>query len=53
MRQTDPSGFSMSTISSFKSVENNHDLCRGKDCKKTFCESLGEYAVRIINFLKK
>ena len=26
-----PSGFSMSTISSFRSTENKHDLYRGKD----------------------
>ena len=28
-----PSGFSMSTISTFKSVENKHDVYRGKDVK--------------------
>ena len=26
-----PSGFSMSTISSFKSIENKHDKYKGKD----------------------
>ena len=26
-----PSGFSMSTISSFRSIENKHDIYRGKD----------------------
>ena len=26
-----PSGFSMSTISSFKSIENDHNVYRGKD----------------------
>ena len=31
-----PSGFSMSTISSFRSTKNKH----GKDCMKSFCESL-------------
>ena len=31
-----PSGFSMSTISSFRSIENNHDVYRGKDCMKRF-----------------
>ena len=25
-----PSGFSISTISSFRSIENKHDVCRGK-----------------------
>ena len=33
-----PSGFSMSTISSFKNIENKHDGYRGKDCKKSICE---------------
>ena len=28
----------MSTISSFRSIENRHDVCRGKDCMKTFCK---------------
>ena len=37
-----PSGFSMSTISSFKSMENKHDEYRSKDCTKKFCESLRE-----------
>ena len=34
-----PSRFSMSTISSFKSIGNNPDVYRGKDCMKKFCES--------------
>ena len=29
-----PSGFSMSTISSFRSIENKHDVYRGKVCMK-------------------
>ena len=33
-----PSGFSMSTISSFRSMENKHDADRDKDCIKKFCE---------------
>ena len=37
-----PSDFSMSTISSFKSIENRNDVYRGKDCTKKFCESLRE-----------
>ena len=48
-----PSIFSMSTISPFKSKENKHDVCRGKDCMKKFCEFLREYAMKIINFKKK
>ena len=48
-----PLGFSMFTISSFKSKENKHDVYRGKDCMKTFCEYLREHAIKIINFKKK
>ena len=43
----------MTTISSFRSIENKHDVYRGKDCMKKFCESLREYAMKIINFKKK
>ena len=32
------SGFSMSTISSFRSIENKHNVYRGKECIKKFCE---------------
>ena len=48
-----PSGFSMSTISSFKNRENMHDVYRGKNCIKKFCESLREHATNITNFKKK
>ena len=48
-----PSGFSMSTISSFRSIENKHDMYRGKDCMKPFCEFLRENAMKIINLKKK
>ena len=30
------SGFSMSTISFFRSIENEHDVYRSKDCMKKF-----------------
>ena len=43
----------MSTISSFKNIENKHDVYRGKDCMKRFCESLREHAMKIISFKKK
>ena len=43
----------MSTISSFRSIRNKHDVYRGKDSMKTFCESLREHAMKIINFKKK
>ena len=38
-----PSGFSMSAISSFKYVENKHDVYRGS---KKFCESLQKHTMR-------
>ena len=31
-KQENTLGFSMSTMPSFKSIENNHDVYRGKDC---------------------
>ena len=40
----------MSTIYSFRSIENEHDVYRSKDCMKNFCESLREHAMKIINF---
>ena len=39
----------MSTISSFRSIENKHDVYRGKDCMKEFCEFLRVHAIKIIN----
>ena len=32
-----PSSFLMFTILSVKSIENKHDVYRGKDCMKMFC----------------
>ena len=37
-----PSDFSMSTLSSFKSIENNHDIYRDIDSMKRLCEFLRE-----------
>ena len=48
-----PPGFSISKISSFRSIESKHDVYRGKDCMKKFCEFLREHAMKIINFKKK
>ena len=48
-----PSDFSMSTISSFKSIQNKNDVYAGKDFIKKFCESLREHTVKIISFKKK
>ena len=47
------SDFSMSTILSFTSIENKHDVCRGKDCMQKFCESLREHAMKVTNVKKK
>ena len=48
-----PSGFSDSTILSFKDIGNNHDVHRGKYYMKKFFESLRENTMEIINFKKK
>ena len=48
-----PSGFSMCTISSFRSKENTHDIYRDKDCMIEFCEFLRDHVIKIINFKKK
>ena len=45
------SSFSMSNILSFK--EKKHDIYRGEDCMKKFCECLKKHLRRIINFKKK
>ena len=47
------SSFSISTITSFKSIENKHDVYKDKDCMKVFCESLRGHAMKMINFKKK
>ena len=44
-----PSGF----ISPFKSIENNHDVYRGKDWIKKLWEHLREHTMNIIDFIKK
>ena len=38
-----PSVFSMFTISPFRSIENKHDVHRGKDSMKKFCGFLREH----------
>ena len=48
-----PSGFSMSTISSFKCIENKHDVYTGIDCMKKFCQTLRENIMKIMNLKKK
>ena len=46
------SNFSMSTISSSKSIENKYDGYKGKNVSK-FCESLREHAMKTIILKKK
>ena len=48
-----PLGFSMSTISWYRSIENKHDAYRDKDCMKKISESLREHEMKIINFENK
>ena len=43
----------MSSISSLRSIENEHDVYKGKDCIKTFSGFLREYTMKTINFKKK
>ena len=43
----------MSTISSLRSIENEHDVYKGKDCIKTFFGFLREYIMKTITFKKK
>ena len=44
----------MSTISSFRSIENKHDVYGGKkDCMKKFCKLLAKQSIQINNFKKK
>ena len=47
------SGFSMSTIWSFRSIQNKHDVCKGEDCMKKFCEYLREHGMKMIQFEKE
>ena len=48
-----PRGLSMSVILLFKEIKNKHDVWRGEDCIKSFCECLKKYTRRINNFKKK
>ena len=47
-----PSRFSMSTIFSFKSIENKYNMYRIKDYIKKLSEYLIEHAMKIINLKK-
>ena len=41
-------GFSMSTLSSFRSKENKYDIYRGTDWMNKSCEFLREHGMKII-----
>ena len=43
----------MYTMSSFKRIENKHDVYRGRGCMENFCLSLEVHAIEMINFKKK
>ena len=43
----------MSTISRFRSMKNKHDVYRGKDFMKKFCESLRKHAMKIVILKRK
>ena len=43
----------MSRIWKFDSIENKHDVYRGEECMRKFCESLRNHAAEIINLDKK
>ena len=43
----------MSTMSSFRSIKNKHDVHSGKDCTRKFCEFLRVHTMKIINFTKE
>ena len=43
----------MSRKLAFKSIQNKHDVYRGKDWMKKFCESLREQVLKVLNFKKK
>ena len=44
-----PSRFSISTISSFRSIKHKHDIYRCKYCMKKFCESLRAHTMKTEN----
>ena len=47
--QNIPPGFSISTIFSFRGIENKHNVYRDEDCMKMFSEFLRKPAVKMIN----
>ena len=43
----------MSTVPSFRNIENKHDVYRGKNGMKKIYKFSTEHAIKIINFKKK
>ena len=43
----------MLTTWAFDHIENKHNLYRGKDCMKNFCETLREHLKNVIDFENK
>ena len=43
----------MSTISSFRNIQNELDVYRSKACMKNLCKSLRQDVIKMINFKKK
>ena len=48
-----PCEYSVSTVWIFDGMENTHNVYRGEDYVKKFCESLWNHAMKINNFEKK
>ena len=45
-----PCRYSVSAIWAFNRIKKKHNVYRGEDCMKKFCEFLREHAMEIINF---
>ena len=43
----------MPAISSFRRIENKHDVYSNKDGMEKFCESLREHTMKISNYKRK
>ena len=46
-------GYLILTTWAFDHIENKHNLYRGKDCMKNFCETLREHLKNVIDFENK
>ena len=48
-----PCEYLMSMIRTFDGIENKHDVYRGEDCMRNFCESLRQLVMKTTNFERK